>query len=285
MQYLLLALLLIPVSLLAETNLPEIQTVDVSFLPKVKLHLSLPDSSSKLELFEDNRKIRTFRIQKSKNSERLKILTYLSSALKPGTHTVEIRVGDESAKTSYRSSRWRKLGKRTSRKVKIRATGPGYRAIPCRFLAFHESGKIFEDYSTKGGYGRLGTGFILPPGNYYTELRLAGLDIAIDHFKMLVKSDRSTYIHRRFGFLKLPVSNAENCFIDIEKLPGRYPSIHSNLKELLQILPQELPENTLPLPAGHYIVKLCKHGNKTSSEQFQIEINAGAEAHFPAERQ
>ncbi len=274
--------LLLPVSLFAQVGTLTIQNIDVSFLPKVKMSLSFPESGenkNSIVIREDGRKIRTFRLEKDS-------LTYLSSAKKAGNHEVVISFAGEEVKTSYRSGRWRHLGSKSSRKVKLRATGPGYKAIPCRFIAVHESGKSFEDYTTKGGYGQLGSGFILPAGKYYTELRLAGLDLTIDHFPMLVKSDRATYVHRRFAFLGLPASD-ENYHIDIERVPGRYPAIHCNLARLINSLPKELPKLVLPLPEGNYSIRLTAdrlvNGSPPASSAFHVELIAGRKTDFPAE--
>ncbi len=267
---------------------------NASYFPKISLIVQLPQKRTgdeQLLVIENGRLIRGIRVTPVVDTNNQVEITFLSAAQKRGRHKVVIDLDDQTTSTTYSSGRWRRLGKKKRQSLKLRATGPGWTHIPCRFVALHESGRTFEDFVSKGGYGRLGTGLIAPPGNYHTELRLLGLDCPVDHFRLLVKPDRPTYIHRRFGFLNLPnskqqIADTKNVHIEIERVPSRFPSIRRNLASLMDSLPDGLPKDVLPLPAGTYKIKLRRANLKKPSPIIPlgctVEIVVGQRTPFPA---
>ena len=267
---------------------------NASYFPKLNLLIRLPNErrgNEKLTIYEDGREIRSFRTMPVVDTKRQIEVTFLSASNKKGNHRITIEVDGERATATYSSGRWRRLGEKKRNLLKIRATGPGWLPIPCRFTALHESGRTFEDYVSQGGYGRLGTGFIAPPGSYYTELRLNGLDVPLDHFRFEVKAHRPTHIHRRFGFLNLPgekqnITDLQNIHIEIEKLPSRFPSIRRNLGDLQKNIPKSIPRGVIPLPAGTYEIRLRPANPEVNTPMVplrcKVEVVVGQRTPFPA---
>ena len=285
---------LILVANLANCAKLSILETDCSFYPKITLVIRLAEKrtgNEELTIFEDGRKIRSFRKAPVVDTARQIEVTFLSAARRKGKHEIIIEVRGQRALTTYTSGRWRRLGKKKRNVLRIRATGPGWLPIPCRFTALHESGRTFEDFVSKGGYGRLGTGFIAPPGSYHTELRLNGLDVPVDHFRFEVKTHRPTYIHRRFGFLNLPgekqnITDTQMVHIEIEKLPSRFPSIRRNLADLQKNIPKSIPRGVIPLPPGTYEIRLrdATPNAKISIVPLRckVEVVVGQRTPFPA---
>ena len=268
---------------------------DASFFPKVRLSLISKEEKDVLEehivLKEDGKLLGSYRLTKTEPSNNEYELSFLSSSSSSGVHEVTIEYLGSKVSASYESTRWRRFGENESHKLKLIAKGPKGIPIPCRLIALHESGKVFEDFLSTGGYGRLGTGFIVPPGDYYAELRLQGIDFPFEHFRFIVKGFRDSKVVRRFGFLKLPgkgqgIEAARNVHIRLRRTPSFFPSLAMNLANLRKNLPKGLPKDRLPLPSGKYKVRLSPSTLATSNTSFLyrelcFEVIAGQETPFP----
>ena len=145
--------------------------------------------------------------------------------------------------------------------VKIYTTGPEGIHIPCRIVAVHENGRIFEDITTKGGYGKMGTGLAIPPGNITVELRLTCPDVSLCNFQAMIDTSKPTVIQKTFGYLALPLlkhryTKPSEIHMEIENVVGRYPSIRSNLSILNNKMNKHYKAHYLPLPEGEYMVTI-----------------------------
>jgi len=253
--------LLLP-SMLAASSTLCIRAVDTSFFPKITLTVRLNQPYSErlpLLVIENDRLVRGIRVVRHGEDADIVTISYLSAASGEGRQSVVVDVDDVVASATFQTSRGRRYGPQGQRAVSIRATGPDFAPIPCRLVLVHENGMSFEDFTTPGGYGRLASGFVLPPGRCYAELRLLGLGCSLDHFRFDVRTERNTRIHRRFGLLDLGslVTEGrlpEDVFVHVERVPSHYPSISGNLAELSAALPDGVPPLPLPIPAGTYLV-------------------------------
>jgi hypothetical protein len=263
----------------------KITEVNTSWFPMVKVTVSsekeLTDEDD-LTLFVNNKEIKVFKSVPSTEEKNGFSINWLSSISTEGTQNFTIKLNSNEVSNSFSSFKSRLFGTNIQQIVKIKTIGPNNRYFPCKIVALHENGEIFEDISTAGGYGRLGSGFAIPAGNMMVELRLLSPEIVIDHFKAFVKASQPTSIERTFGFFKLPLSELSRMEklkiqIEIEGKRFRFPSIHSNLFVLYSKLAPVFPDGVIPLPEGEYIIGLlpATSNSKQKSEKYSIQIVEG----------
>ena len=264
----------------------QIVKIDCSWFPMVKATVYSKNGFSdddNIALFENEKEIKAFRrISSGENGKNI-IVKWLSRVSTAGTQNLTITMNDLIAKHTFSSFKSRRFGDNIQQAVKILTYGPDEQFFPCRIIAFHENGEVFDDISSKGGYGRLGSGFSIPSGNLTVELRLLSPDTGLDHFTMFVKPSQPKKIERFFGFLKLPYSECSkkdqlDVHIEIEGKRLRYPAIQSNLFTLYSKLAKLFPTGVIPLPEGKYMINLlpATGASKQERKTYEIEIINGS---------
>ncbi len=269
----------------------QILNIDTSWFPMIKTTISFEfgfQNNDKPTLFQNNREIKAFKIMsnnKDKNKDKGKklILKWLCRACSKDTQTLKIRFNGYETTQDFVTFDYHLLGDTIDKTVKIHTLGPDNKFFPCVINILSENGTSLEDISTKGGYGRLGSGFAFPPGNSTVELRLLAPDVAIDNFKVYVKPSKPTKIKRTFGPFKLPFSELTNnekhkIHIEIERKRNRYPAIRSNLALLYSKLASIFPQGVIPLPAGEYVITLLPATKDSTQKRTKFEITITATA-------
>jgi len=266
----------------------EISEIDCSWFPMVKTTIYFENGftdNDELNLFENNKEIQAFKRIFSDSDKQKLIVKWLCRSSTEGEQNFEVTLNGFKTNRSFSSFKNRRFGEKIQQTVKIYTLGPGKKHFPCRIVALHENGAIFEDISTKGGLGKLGSGFAIPSGNMMVELRLLSPDVGIDHFKVYAKPFQLTSIKRVFGYFKLPFSKLTKIeqlkiHIEIEGKNSRYPFIHSNLFSLYSKLAPVFPEGVIPLPAGKYVVYLlpAASDSKQARERYDLQIVEGTTA-------